>query len=166
MEIVEREKDLQKTKEEVEIKFEKLRNSTGTISVQNIDKYAKSDLGNEQKQEIIKQIENFMATESPFLRSEFSLIEMAEKLDFNRSYISQVINEHYRCNFNSFINDYRIKEARKKLSDPSNTKITIEAIAHEVGFKSKTSFNNAFKKFTGVTPSFYLKSIIDNLSGD
>jgi len=159
LEIVEREKEIQNAKEEIETQFEKFKEGTKN-QPKNLDvKYSSSDLQDEQKQEIINAINNLMDNEKPYLNSEFSLKEIAKNINSSRTYVSQVINEHYYCNFNTFINDYRIREARRKLSDPTNKNITIEAIANEVGFKSKTSFNNAFKKFTGVTPSFYLKSL-------
>ena len=83
---------------------------------------------------------------------------LANDLEINRNYISQVINESFNQNFSNFLNGYRIIEARKILSS-INLNFTIEAIAGMVGFKSKTAFNNAFKKYVGVTPSFYLNSI-------
>jgi len=61
--------------------------------------------------------------------------------------------------FSALLNEYRIKEARKILSASPNFKYTIESVARMVGYKSKTAFNNAFKKYVGVTPSFYLNYI-------
>ncbi|MBU0488050.1 MAG: helix-turn-helix domain-containing protein, partial [Bacteroidetes bacterium] len=58
-------------------------------------------------------------------------------------------------NFKNLINEYRIKESRKLLITKPN--LTIEAIAHDVGFRSKSAFNAAFKLYTGVTPSFFIR---------
>ena len=100
-----------------------------------------------------------MNDQKPFLDSEFTLVEMAKKVQSSRTFVSQVINEHYNCNYNTFVNKFRIKEARKILSDPESKNITIEAIANQVGYKSKSTFNSAFKQFTGITPSFYLNNL-------
>ena len=62
-------------------------------------------------------------------------------------------------NFFDFINGYRIKEAKRLLVDPKGELLTILAIAEEVGFNSKSSFNTAFKKITGMTPTEYKKSV-------
>ena len=60
-------------------------------------------------------------------------------------------------NFSSFINGYRITKAKKLLVDTANGRYTIEGLAEMPGFKSKSNFNAAFKKFTGQTPSQYRK---------
>ena len=86
------------------------------------------------------------------------LPDFAKKLHSNRNYLSQIINEHFNVNFNNFVNEYRIKESRKLLLSSKYENYTIEGIATTVGFHSKTTFNNAFKKFTGVTPSFFRKN--------
>ena len=74
-------------------------------------------------------------------------------------YLSQVINAHTGLNFYDFISQYRIEEAKKILSEPFTNKTVLEVL-YEVGFNSKSSFNTAFKKFTGVTPTHYKKEIV------
>ncbi|RTZ81689.1 MAG: AraC family transcriptional regulator, partial [SAR324 cluster bacterium] len=77
-------------------------------------------------------------------------------MGINRTYISQTINEKFNKNYSSFINEYRIKEAQKLLLKDTN--LTYEGIGFEVGFKSKSAFNSAFKTYTGVTPSIFVKN--------
>jgi len=55
------------------------------------------------------------------------------------------------------VNSYRIEEAKKFFSDPVNRKKTVLEILYEVGFNSKSVFNNAFKKHTGITPTQFRK---------
>lgn len=88
---------------------------------------------------------------------ELSLNKAAEMLDTNARYLSQFINDSFDSNFPTFINQLRIEEAQRLLKDPNYNKLTIEVIGQEAGFKSKSAFNSAFKKETGVTPSFYKK---------
>ena len=52
-----------------------------------------------------------------------------------------------------------IEEFKKLAAQPKNRDIKILHLAFDAGFSSKTSFNLAFKKFTGQTPSEYMKNI-------
>ena len=74
----------------------------------------------------------------------------------NSKYVSQVINEVYHKNFNTYINEFRIREARIRLTDLDNYgHYTIKAIAESLGYKSTTTFTNVFKSITGITPSIF-----------
>ena len=128
------------------------------ISKKPPGKYEGSPLTDRQKQDIKNAIIIYMNDNKNYLNIDYTVSTLANDLNFNRNYISQVINESFHQNFSNFLNGYRIKEARKILSS-INLNFTIEAIAGMVGFKSKTAFNNAFKKYVGVTPSFYINSI-------
>ena len=76
----------------------------------------------------------------------------------NYKYVSQVINEKKGCNFNVFLNEFRVKRACVLINSMSaSMPITIEGIANKVGFRSRNAFAVAFKKFTGLTPSEYIK---------
>lgn len=95
-----------------------------------------------------------------FKDSLLSLKKLAKLLNVSEKQLSQIINENSGDNFNDFVNKYRIKEAQNLLlNDKSNT-FNILQIAYEVGFNSKSTFNSAFKKFTGTTPSLYRKNAI------
>jgi len=94
-----------------------------------------------------------------YLKNDFTLNELAKLLETNRRYVSQVINERFEQNFNSFINGFRIKEAMRLMSNPEYDKFTIDSISKQVGFNSISAFNGAFKKVTGVTPSTFVKSL-------
>ena len=76
-----------------------------------------------------------------------------------RKKVSQVINEKAGCNFNNLINEYRIKEACRRMNDTEQYgKYTIEAISTSVGFKSRSTFLLQFKRVTGLTPSEYQRA--------
>jgi AraC-like DNA-binding protein len=68
-----------------------------------------------------------------------------------------LINDYYNRNFFTFINEYRIEEAKNKLSDRNFDQFSIEGIAKSVGFNSKSVFNPAFRNITGLTPAEYKK---------
>lgn len=120
-------------------------------------KYKDIQLRDDSKNELAKAILNIMSKRDVFCNPDFSLTALAEMVNSNSSYVSYIINSSLGGNFRTFINDYRIKEACKLLSDPSNQKYSIETIATMVGFKSKSTFNPIFKEITGVTPSLYVK---------
>ena len=122
------------------------------------DKYSTSTLTEKQKEDLKLLITNTMENEKLYLNSDFTIDIFSKHLNVSRTYISQVINEKFNMNFNNYINEYRIKEARRVLTDEANKNLTIETIALSIGFGSKSSFNSAFKKYTGITPSFYMKS--------
>ncbi len=122
-------------------------------------KYLNSSLSEEKKLELSQIIKSIMEGDKPYLNTDFTLANLANRSGVGKSYVSQIINEKFDKNFNAWVNEYRIKEARKMITDPANRNLTIEGIANSVGFSSKSSFNAAFRLYTGVTPSFYFKSV-------
>lgn len=84
---------------------------------------------------------------------------LAKKLGTNRTYMSMAVNQLNSNGFIDLINELRIMKTCELLADPEYKSYTIQYIANEVGFHSQPTFNKAFKKFTGVTPSFYLKEL-------
>ena len=87
----------------------------------------------------------------------YSLASMAQAVGSQSRSVSKAINAIHGCNFHQFLNEYRIKRACSIMHSPEKDSYTIEAIAEEVGFKSRTSFANLFKKSTGLTPTDYWK---------
>jgi len=122
----------------------------------------KKGISDEKKIELLENLKKTMLSQKPFLKSTFSLDQLSKELNTNRSYLSKVINESFNMNFPNFVNEYRIKEACRLISAKKHESETIQSIAEDVGFNSPSAFNNAFKKFTGVTPSFYIKEIKKN----
>ncbi len=116
------------------------------------EKYSGSSLTEETKEIIVNQINEYMTTK-PYRNSKLTVEDVADALNTNTRYLSQIINEKYQVNFFNFINNYRILEAVELLKSPDADKYTIEGIAQMVGFNSKSSFNTSFKKNTGLTPS-------------
>jgi AraC-like DNA-binding protein len=121
-------------------------------------KYSKSQLKDDEKATFMKNLKELMETEKYFLTPSITVQDIANKLNTNSKYISQVINELYGQNFLDFVNSYRIEEAKKMFSDPRYKGYSILGISLESGFTSKSAFNAAFKKFTNGTPSDYKKA--------
>lgn len=124
-----------------------------------------SHVNDELRSKIISGIEMMVRNTDFICNSDCSVNSMAHQIGCNPKYLSQVINTEYGCNFNMLINKYRIMEAARRLSnDKEWEKITIEGIANSVGFKSRSSFINMFKHFTGMTPSIYKKMVVEEKS--
>ena len=115
-------------------------------------KYEKTQISSAASQSIFESIKKHMDSEKPFINSELKLNTLASQLSLSANQVSQVINDITGQNFSDFINQYRIEEAKRIIiNDDQNLKL-IE-VAYDSGFNNKTSFNNAFKKFTSYSPS-------------
>ncbi|MFK7932439.1 MAG: helix-turn-helix domain-containing protein [Saprospiraceae bacterium] len=103
-----------------------------------------------------------MQTEQPWLQSDLNLKTLADKLQISSGYLSQIINQYEQKNFFDFVNGYRVEEVKKLLQNEKMAHLSLLGIAYEAGFKSKSTFNLAFKKLAGITPSAYRKSLKTN----
>lgn len=98
------------------------------------------------------RLQRHMETARPYLQPELTLGELATQMRTNTSGLSRVINSGFGQNFNDYINEYRVREAERKLRDPQFRHYTLLAVALESGFNSKSTFNRVFKKLRGTTP--------------
>lgn len=118
--------------------------------------YANSAASKEKKQELLEAINRIMTTTEEYCQPDFSLEKLASLVNSNNTYVSQVINENYKKNFSTFLNEYRIKEARARLADfDKYGNYTIRAIYESVGYRSNSTFINSFKNIVGITPSTF-----------
>jgi len=123
-------------------------------------KYRYSVLQKSDKEKYREKLVEILEDEKLYLNPSITLITVARKLDLAPAHVSQIINESFRKNFRDFINKYRIEESKRLLSQ-RNQNLNVLGIAHEAGFNSKSSFNTAFKKHTGVTPKEFRKNAIE-----
>jgi len=126
---------------------------------QHAKRYGKSGLKDEDADLFLNKLLFYMEDEKPYLDNRLSLKQLAELIDLTTNHLSQIINEKLNKNFFDFINEYRIKEVKQNLSNPKLQHYTLLAIAFQSGFNSKSSFNDIFKKNTGLTPSEYQKNL-------
>jgi AraC-like DNA-binding protein len=108
-----------------------------------------------KKTKVLEKIERLIIREKLYKDSLISVSKIGKITAEPPYLISQVINEGFKMTFYDWIACHRIEEARRLLKDPSFEKMTIEEIAEQVGYNSKSAFNKSFKKITGVTPSDY-----------
>jgi AraC-like DNA-binding protein len=113
---------------------------------------------NEKSQdETLSKLEQFMLTEKPFLNPSLTIQDISNTIQIPTRELSILINHQLNQHFYDFVNSYRIEQAKEILKDSTKSKVTILEILYEVGFNSKSSFNTAFKKHTGYTPTDYRK---------
>jgi len=111
----------------------------------------------QQLENIAEDIKQIMEEEKAYKDPDLSLSSLSKRIDTKSYLTTKSLNTVFSMNFNDFINSYRIEELKRLLEDPKNDNFTLLALAFEVGFNSKASFNRAVKKLTGKPPS-YLKS--------
>lgn len=110
-------------------------------------------------QERIMQV---ILLEKKYKDKQFSARKLANELGTNSRYVSAVVNVRFHMNYTSFINKFRIEEAKAILGDMRYRKLTMEEVADMVGFANRQSFYAAFYKMSNSTPRAYkLKAIAE-----
>ena len=112
-------------------------------------------ISDEVVSDYLKKLMSFVENEKPYLDEECNLQTISLQTGIPVHHLSNILNQHFEKNFPDFINEYRINEAKMRLTTNRYNKITLEAIGYDCGFGSKSSFNKAFKKHTKLTPSEY-----------
>jgi ligand-binding sensor domain-containing protein/prolipoprotein diacylglyceryltransferase/AraC-like DNA-binding protein len=121
-------------------------------------RYEKSRIDDDTAGTIVGLILKYLETKKPYKNPDLTLANLADQIDLTPHLLSQLLNDRLNKNFNNFINSYRVDEVKSMLEDPAN-RDKLLAIAYDAGFRSKTTFNTIFKKFTGKTPSEYRRSL-------
>ncbi len=146
------------------IMIESVKDESVDLSVENDmnheEKYSGSSLSDEQKNQLLQNLLELMKNPELFSDPDLTISDVASQLNTNYKYISQVINEKLSRNFYNFVNEYRVNAALEMMRKPEYQKLSLEGIAGMVGFRSRSAFNNAFKKVTGFPPSHFLKEQI------
>jgi AraC-like DNA-binding protein len=117
--------------------------------------YRNSSLTDGEIKEYVADIEKAMKAEQPYLDPSFNLSKLSKLIRVPDYQISQILNMGMKTSFYDLINRYRIEHLVMLLSKPEHDSESILDLAYQVGFNSKSTFNIAFKKITGKTPSTY-----------
>lgn len=105
-----------------------------------------------------KSIDSYLIT-SPYTQKEFSLSQMSFDLKIPERVLSNYFNKELEITFSEWRKRLRIDYVCKLLDSGESNNLTIEAIANNAGFASRSKFIDAFKERKGITPSAYIKSI-------
>lgn len=116
-------------------------------------------LSAEKMQLIASKLERAMKEDKLFLQDNLSLNKLSESIGETENHISETLSQFLHTKFFQFVNSFRVEEAKKALQD---TDKLITSIAFDVGFYSKSTFNTAFKKVVGYSPSAYRNLLLEN----
>ena len=150
---------------ELETRIRDMESAAVAVSVDNNSKevsqkvkYQNSRMTGDDAKELYAAVLGVMENSDEIYKLGFNVDRLSELVHSRPRYVSQAINQEYGSNFNSLLNEYRIKEACRRLGGNADyANMTIEGIAESVGFKSRTSFGALFKSITGLSPSAYQK---------
>ncbi len=122
-------------------------------------KYNRSKLSIAELELLKVQLDTLMLEKKPYLNSKLMKSDLAEMLGVNNPELARLLNENIGMNFFEYVNYYRIKEFVALAKTEKAQQLTFYGLAQEAGFNSKTTFNKAFKKLMGTSPSAYFNSI-------
>jgi len=116
-------------------------------------------LSSERMQLIASKLESAMIDDKLFLQDNLSLNKLSESISESENHISETLSQFLHTRFFQFVNGFRVEEAKKALGDSDKL---VTSIAFDVGFNSKSTFNTAFKKIVGHSPSAYRNLLLEN----
>lgn len=129
-----------------------------TVAEKALEK-SSSIISDDTLKAILKGLIKFEMSDK-YLRKDMNIAWLSNHLNTNTKYLSDIIKNHKNKNFNSYINSLRIEYITKKLySKPIYSGYKITYLAEECGYASSQVFVIAFKKETGVTPSYFIENL-------
>lgn len=123
------------------------------VGQMSADKYARSALDGPTRARILRKLDEALKINRLHRDSGLTLRALCTQMRENPHYVSQVINQDLDSSFYDLVNRQRIHDAMAELV--AATEKTVQLIAIEVGFNSKSTFNAAFRQYAGMTPSQY-----------
>ena len=117
--------------------------------------YQKSTLTDHSLEVLYQKVYTHLRSRKSYLQNDLRLADLAHEIGIGSHQLAQIIHQKAKASFPDFINKFRIEDAKALMKDPDLRETKIIHIAYGCGFNDKVSFNNAFKKFTGVSPSEY-----------
>lgn len=115
-----------------------------------IRKLAKGD-------QMLEQINRLMKDKKLYTKQDLKLEDIGKEIGLSRHEVSQVLNSHYTHGYTHYIKSLRVDEAKTLIA--TRPELSLEGIGYEAGFRSKSSFFDAFKKVTNLTPATYKKQL-------
>jgi AraC-like DNA-binding protein len=118
-------------------------------------KYERNRLSEAEEKINLNKLLQYVEKQKPYLEAELNLKQLSEGVGIPTHQLSMLLSIYLQLNFYTFINKYRVEEAKKRLAADDSKQNNILTIAFDIGFNSKSTFNTVFKKFEGITPSKY-----------
>jgi len=131
-----------------------------TSSLQE-EKAPPSPLNEEYAQTIAARLEKIMKEQKPYLDLDLTIATLADLVHVPPYLLGRYLNLRLGKNFMTYINELRVEEVKARFMDPDLDNTTILEISLQSGFRTKSAFNNFFKRSTGMTPTEYRRSMKD-----
>lgn len=117
-------------------------------------------INQDSREALLEKIHQVINDPDTICAVDFNIDTLATLVDSKARYVSEAINEHYGKSFSILLSDQRVLIACRNMHDKVHFgNLTVDAISQTVGMKSRTTFNTAFKRVTGLTPSEYLRQM-------
>ncbi|CAL2101608.1 AraC family transcriptional regulator [Tenacibaculum sp. 190130A14a] len=120
------------------------------------ERYSSKKIEEDEVSILKRKLDTLMKEEEVYKKSDVKLSMISKKIGVSSHKLSQFLNDNLGKSFATFLNEYRIEEAKRLLKENDN--ITLESIGFEAGFSSKSNFYATFKKLVGQTPAQYQKA--------
>ena len=116
----------------------------------------KTTLSEEKLNELREAVTHAFESKHVYLDPDLNIQKLASLIEINPSLLSAAINQLFGKNFRNYVNSYRLKHVKKRLTDPAYAHMSIMGIALESGFNSEASFYRIFKSVEGMSPKEYI----------
>ena len=136
--------------------FVKYRETNSILSNDEVNKIAFIE---EDYSKEIENISNYFNINKPYLNSNLTLSQVSVALNIPIRELSYILNNYFNQRFTDFVNAYRLKFITDKFNESYLDNFTIESVALEAGFATKSGFYKSFKKFYKTTPTEYFLKI-------
>jgi AraC-like DNA-binding protein len=121
-------------------------------------RYERSGLSQHEAAKVKDSLLAIMDKEQPWKNSELTLADLAGQLKTTPHKLSEVLNAELEMTFYDFVNGYRVREVQRRIAAGEGRTLKILSLALDAGFASKSTFNEVFKKHTGLTPSSFQRA--------
>ena len=132
-----------------------IRNPQLLTTFSNINKRKIKIQNNPNAESDLIVIQEMLEKEKLYTNPNLNLKDLSKAVNLPKDYVSEVLNHQLGKSFRVYINELRIEKAKLLLMNNKNAHLSMLGIAYEAGFKSESTFYNAFKKVTGTTPRHF-----------
>ncbi len=124
-------------------------------SVVDVDIDKTDRIESDKLMSMAQAISDCMKERKPYVDVDLTMPQLAAILNISNNELSYILNNHFQENFYTYINRHRIEESKRIMSDPTRMNLSIDGVALESGFRSKSTFYKWFKQLNGLSPGEY-----------
>ena len=103
------------------------------------------------------RLNTYMQQQKPYLKEHYTLKDLSDDMEIPLHQLSAFLNKQVGMNFNDYLNQFRIRYCEELMKKEFPGKVNLKELVYKCGFHNRNTFLAAFKKFTGKTPSDYMR---------